>query len=54
MAFSDYKSLAQVQEEFQVRYQEADFVESLWAELPVLFLNEFDFNGCLFFRSGAL
>jgi hypothetical protein len=44
MAFSDYKSLAQVQEEFQVKYQEADFVESLWAKLPVLFLNEFDFN----------
>jgi hypothetical protein len=44
MAFSDYKSLAQVQEEFQVKYQEADFVKSLWAELPVLFLNEFDFN----------
>ena len=32
MAFSDYKSLAQVQEEFQIKYQEADFVESLPAK----------------------
>jgi hypothetical protein len=44
MAFSDYKSLAQVQEEFQIRYQEADFVDQLWVELPTLFCVEFDFN----------
>jgi hypothetical protein len=44
MAFSDYKSLAQVQEEFQIRYQEADFVDQLWIELPALFCLEFDFN----------
>jgi hypothetical protein len=44
MAFSDYKSLAQVQEEFQVKYQEADFVSPLAIELPSLFCEEFDFN----------
>ena len=32
MAFSDYKSLAQVQEKFQIKHQEADFVESLPAK----------------------
>lgn len=44
MAFSDYKSLAQVQQEFQIRYQEKDFVPELWTDVPALFLNEFDFN----------
>lgn len=44
MAFSDYKSLEQVQQEFQIRYQEEDFVPELWTDVPALFLNEFDFN----------
>jgi hypothetical protein len=44
MAFSDYKSLAQVQEEFQIKYQEADFVSQLWIKVPTLFCEEFDFN----------
>lgn len=44
MAFSDYKNLEQVQQEFQIRYQEADFVPELWMDVPALFLNEFDFN----------
>ncbi|MBW4520755.1 MAG: hypothetical protein KME16_13765 [Scytolyngbya sp. HA4215-MV1] len=44
MAFSDYKNLAQVQQEFQIRYQEEDVVPELWIDVPALFLNEFDFN----------
>jgi hypothetical protein len=44
MAFSDYKSLAQVQEEFQIRYQEADFVVPIALQLSAVFAAEFDFN----------
>ncbi len=44
MASSDYKSLEQVQQEFQIRYQEEDFVSKLWIDVSALFLNEFDFN----------
>lgn len=44
MAFSDYKNLEQVQQEFQIRYQEEDFVPEKWIDVPALFLNEFDFN----------
>jgi len=44
MAFSDYKSLAQAQQEFQIRYQEDDFVPALRMDVPAVFLNEFAFN----------
>lgn len=44
MAFSDYKNLAQVQQDFQIRYQEDNFLPELWTDIPALFLNEFDFN----------
>ena len=44
MAFSDYKNLAQVQEEFQIKYQEFDFVERLQIELPTSFCAELNFN----------
>jgi hypothetical protein len=44
MAFSDYKSLAQVQEEFQIKYQEANFVVPLPLQVPALFWEEFNFN----------
>ena len=44
MAFSDYKNLAQVQEEFQIKYQEVDFVERLQIELPTSFCAELNFN----------
>lgn len=44
MAFSDYKSLEQVQQEFQIRYQEENFVPELWAQIPAFFCEEFDFN----------
>jgi hypothetical protein len=44
MAFSDYKTLAQTQEEYQIKYQEANFVPKLWIDLPAIFCAEFDFN----------
>jgi hypothetical protein len=44
MAFSDYKSLAQVQEEYQIRYQEEDFVDSLAPEISQTFIAELEFN----------
>jgi hypothetical protein len=44
MAFSDYKNLAQVQEEFQIKYQEDNFIPKLWADLPAFFCDELDFN----------
>lgn len=34
MAFSDYKNLEQVQQEFQIRYQEEDCVPELWIDIP--------------------
>jgi hypothetical protein len=44
MAFSDYKNLAQVQEEFQIKYQEADFVEPLFVEPPASLYADLEFN----------
>lgn len=44
MVFSDYKNLAQVQEEFQIKYQEAEFIERLPIELPTSFYEELEFN----------
>lgn len=44
MAFSDYKSLEQAQQEFQIRYQEEDFLPQLWTKLSAFFCEEFDFN----------
>ncbi len=44
MAFSDYKSLAQVQEEFHIKYQEADFVEPLPIKPSIAFYAELKFN----------
>jgi hypothetical protein len=43
MAFSDYKSLAQVQEKFQIRYQESKFVTELWTDISITFDVDFDF-----------
>ena len=44
MAFSDYKSLAQVQEEYQIKYQEENFVSPRFLKVSALFLSELDFN----------
>lgn len=44
MAFSDYKSIAQVQEEFTITYQEKPFIAAHDIEPPPEFLKEFQFN----------
>jgi hypothetical protein len=44
MAFSDYKNIAQVQTEFQIRYQEAHFIVSAPLQPSPVFLEEFAFS----------
>lgn len=44
MAFSDYKSLAQVQAEYQIKYQEANFITEKQIDISPIFLTELDFN----------
>lgn len=44
MAFSDYKNIAQVQKEFGVKYQEANFIVAQPVSPSLNFLQEFQFN----------
>ena len=44
MAFSDYKHISQVQQQFHITYQEADFLKADELAPPAHFLAEFDFN----------
>lgn len=44
MAFSDYKSIEQVQTEFNIAYHEERFIEERIVEPAVAFLDEFAFN----------
>jgi hypothetical protein len=44
MAFSDYKNLAQVQEEFQIKYQEQNFVSEFRLDISATFISELNFN----------
>jgi hypothetical protein len=44
MSFSDYKTIAQVQAEFKIKYQEENFVELKECQPSPLFLEEFYFN----------
>lgn len=44
MAFSDYKNIAQVQKEFNIKYQEADFIAAQELAPPTSFQQEFEFN----------
>jgi hypothetical protein len=44
MAFSDYKSIAQAQTRFQIKYREEDFIAAQDVEPPQRFLEEFEFN----------
>ncbi|MEM9218603.1 MAG: hypothetical protein AAGD25_30210 [Cyanobacteria bacterium P01_F01_bin.150] len=44
MAFSDYKSIAQVQAEHRVRYEEINFLEPHTHTPSQVFLDEFEFN----------
>lgn len=44
MAFSDYKNISQVQQEFGIKYQEQSFIVAPSVEPPAHFREEFDFN----------
>jgi hypothetical protein len=44
MAFSDYKNIAQVQKEFQIRYQEESFIIAQRMEPTIHFREEYEFN----------
>jgi len=44
MAFSDFKSLAQVQEDYHIKYVEADFLRYLELKPSDWFLTELEFN----------
>ncbi len=44
MAFSDYKTIAQVQEEYNIKYLEADFIEITDLKPSDFFVKEFEFS----------
>ena len=44
MAFSDYKNVAQVQQQFAITYREEDYIIEQDIELPPQFVKEFLFN----------
>ncbi len=44
MAFSDFKSIAEVQEKYQIKYTEADFIEYIDLKPSEQFIQEFEFN----------
>ena len=44
MAFSDYKNIAQVQQEFQITYREEHFIPEREKQPSQTFLEEFEFN----------
>jgi len=44
MSFSDYKTLAQVQTEFQISYEEINFVPETKRKLSTVFIDELEFN----------
>lgn len=44
MSFSDYKTLSQVQQEYQIRYDEGTFIQKELATPTDSFITEFNFN----------
>ncbi len=44
MAFSDYKHISQVQQQFQIKYREERFITAEAVEPPRGFIDEFNFN----------
>ena len=44
MAFSEYKTISQVQKEFGVKYKEDNFIVAQDSEPSAVFLEEFEFN----------
>ncbi len=44
MAFSDYKHISQVQQQFRIKYREEQFITAPPVEPPPQFIEEFNFN----------
>ena len=44
MAFSDYKTISQVQAEYKIKYQEANFIVVKDYQPSAVFIQEFEFN----------
>ena len=44
MAFSDFKSLAQTQEEYNIKYSEEEFIEPIDLKASDFFIEEFEFT----------
>ncbi len=44
MAFSDYKTISQVQAEYRIKYQESNFIAVKKHNIPEAFIEEFEFN----------
>lgn len=44
MAFSDYKTISQVQKRYTIRYEEANFITAQGIEPPAAFAEEFELN----------
>ena len=44
MSFSDYKTISQVQTEYQIRYEEVNFIEKKPINISQYFLDEIEFN----------
>jgi len=44
MSFSDFKTISQVQTEYQVKYDEVGFIQKVKADISKQFLSEMEFN----------
>ena len=44
MAFSDYKTISQVQAEYKIKYDEDNFIPIKEHNVPDIFIEEFEFN----------
>ena len=44
MSFSDFKTISQVQTEYQVKYDEVGFIQKVKADISKQFLSEIEFN----------
>lgn len=44
MAFSDYKTISQVQAEYKIKYDENNFIAVKEHKIPDVFIEEFEFN----------
>ena len=44
MKFTDYQDLHQVQADYQIKYQEIEFVSECWTDVSIIFDVDFDFH----------